>query len=200
MILSAKDLKDRLGHKNNSLKERNLPKPRPSSGRTEDDLDRNDKPAGPDIYIRDTTQSKRPGDINIPSDVKIPAMILSRLEAGPQHEIAELFGISQREVSHLKNGENTKPEEESIVDGALKTIRGEVINRLDESLAFLTPDKFANAKLGELTGAIQKLAGVQETLSPTKKEHGTSNVKVVIHAVARQEVNNYEIIEVGGQQ
>lgn len=200
MILSPADLNARLSSPRNSAKDKRLTKVRKHDGRTLDDLDRNDKPAGPALFIRDAHSGRRPGDGNgsTEPEVSIPATILARLGVS-QGEISESFGISQSQVSNLKNGKAGNEEVQNAVDVALQSIRERVINKLDRSLDFVTDDKLLNAKASEVMSVASGLARIIESTAPKVKDSGSDNrVQIVIHGVQQVEAKHYEVIEVNG--
>lgn len=198
MLLSPQDLANRLTSSKNSARSRNLAKGVPSGSRTIEDLDRNDKPAGPDLFIRDTKSGRRPEDPEvIPPELQIPAITLARL-GGHQGEIAKTFDMSQGTLSRLKNEGSSNPEVEEVVTDAVSGIREILVNKLGEALSHLTPDKLANARAGELAGVAQKMSSILEDTRDKSKDGKQSNIKIVIHGVERMDVAKYDVIEVGG--
>lgn len=200
MILSAEDLKKRLSHPRNSLSKReesnsqgnpqNHSRRRArgginrNSGTHERPLDRNDIPSG-GVYIRDVNQ---PYEF-IPEELKIPATMLARL-GGSNVDIAETLSISDSSVSTLKRKDN------EIVNSVLESIRTVVVDKLEQTLSHLTPDKTVNSKASEIASVARSLAGILKDTSPDAKERNDNRVQIVIHSVNQKDDAHYEAIEV----
>lgn len=201
MILPASSLIERLTDKRNSARNKNLDKDRnlTKSGdkkRTVEDLDRNDKPAGPDLFIRDAGSGRRVGDTQIPPELEIPAAMLARL-GGNQQEIANTFGMGQRKVSGLKNGDGISEESDAVVKEALGPIRETLVDKISQSLAHIDDEKLGRSNAQSLANIARSLTSALEaTRDKTQDISKESNIKIVIHGVERVEVAKYEVIDV----
>lgn len=196
MILSAADLGARLNNPRNSERgKRRLRSPIPTGSRTVEDLDRNDIPAGPNLYIRNSTPGSRPGDSKLPDEVKIPAAVLANLGLSSD-EMQESFGISKTTANNLKHGRNLDPDAKEKVDGILAGIREKVVEKLEVSADYLTEDKFKNANGKDLVGMMKGLASTIKDITPADKSAGASRVQVVIHSINQKSDEHYEVIEV----
>lgn len=197
MLLSAQELANRLGSSKNSARDKNLAKGIPIGKRTLEDLDRNDIPSGPDLYIRNTRGGRREEDHKVlPPELQIPAMTLARL-GGNQREIAQTFEMSDSTLSKLKNYGSGDAEVNETVDVAVSGVREVLVNKMKEALDHLTPDKLANAKAGELANVARSMSTILEDTRDKSKDNKSSNIKIVIHGVERVDVEKYEVIEVG---
>jgi hypothetical protein len=196
MMLSAADLGARLNSPRNSERGKERKRAvRSDTVRTIEDLDRNDIPAGPALFIRDTTPGQRPGDKRLSEEVRIPATVLAKLGVSSK-DMQETFGIGPQTVSNLKNEKGLSEEGKETVNSALEAIKGTLVSKLETSIGYLTDDKFANAKGKDLVGMMRGIAATVKDISPAEAVTQSNRVQVVIHSVNQKDVSHYDVIEV----
>lgn len=194
MLLSAAELANRINHPRNTVKAK--VKAPQGSPRTVEELDRNDVLSGPALAIRNSTPGLRPGDTHLSDDVKIPIAVLARLGCDPK-EVAETFGVSPSGVRDIADGNGVSEEVKSTVDAALEGIKTRLVDKLSNTVDFITPEKLATAKITDVASVAQRISSVISDLSPKKDDKNQgSKVQVVIHSVNRKDEEHYDVIEV----
>ncbi len=121
-------------------------------------------------------------------------------------ELAEDLGISSSSVSAYANGSTStttydKPKKDltdflrNRRNRIAKRASGKLLDALDE----ITPDKLANAKVGEIASVARMMAGiVKDVLPEEKSEKSTVNnqVQFLIHAPQIVNESKFEVINV----
>jgi len=136
---------------------------------------------------------KRP---ELPGFLKTTMAILHQSGAGTQAEVAEVFGTTQAEVSHIENGRSDKGLDKGAIEAAQSEIRDVAMKKLLGTLGLLTEDKISKCKAGEISTIAANLSRVVEKTLPKDTGPGSGGVNITIYAPQPRDEKSYKTLEV----
>lgn len=119
-------------------------------------------------------------------------------------ELADMFGISKSSVSAYKEGahstasiNNPNPDTKLHINNSRLRVTKRATRKLNLALSYITDEKLAEAKVGEIASVAKAMAGVVEAMSPEdSNEKNKSNVPYVVFAPIIKQESSFEIVHV----
>ncbi len=146
--------------------------------------------------IVETIILERPGNKEKPKlDPEQKNEIALRSRSGEtQISLAKEFGVSQSAIGEIEQG-RTKVDE-NLVDKRLNNIEDAALNKLMETLGYLTPDKLDKAKAGEISSVASNMSKVVANIRGKDKNDTGVNVNVQVFAPEIRPERLFRTIEV----
>jgi DNA-binding XRE family transcriptional regulator len=146
--------------------------------------------------IVETIILERPGNKEKPKlDEEQKTEIAIRSRSGEtQVSLAKEFNVSQSAIGEIEQG-RTKVNEKTV-EARLNVIEDRALDKLLETLGFITPDKMDKAKAGEISSVASNLSKVVSNIRGKDKNDNGINVSVQVFAPEIRPERLFKTIEV----
>lgn len=137
--------------------------------------------------------ANRNGRKNIPPMIQALAVSTSII-SGDQESSAKSFGMTQENISYLKN-ESKNEETKDLIKHNVQTVHEKALDSMLDCLTLIKPKLENVKKATELSSIASNLARVVEKTTP-KDNSVSTNVKVVVYAPRDKSETEYESMAV----
>lgn len=140
------------------------------------------------------------GDENVPQIFR--EVIAAQAQFTDQKDLQKSWGLSQGEISHLKNGKVGGEGVRETIDKVRGVVRDrltdKICSKLNSVLDSMTEDKIADEQsLKTLAMIARNLSGTMQSLEPKKEDKNLSvAVQTIIYAPEQRRTEQYEVLEV----
>jgi hypothetical protein len=136
---------------------------------------------------------------NFPETQKILAGTFAHISGNRRS--AEAFGMSGQQAMNIKKGHSGGKELQKRIDESLGRVRDIALEKLTESLGFISPEKLEKASVRDLASVAKDMATVVEKSAPSHEKTPHVGVQFQIMTVEPyKDESRYKTIEIEGDQ